>query len=70
MTQEQFDKLPGLLSLQQFVSVTGLTRHKIAEMIIAGVLDWHRGPVAPGRAKSYRKYYKRDAARLGGFAMR
>lgn len=70
MTQEQFDKLPGLLSLQQFVTVTGLSRHKIQEMGAAKVLASHRCPPVAGRKKSYRKYYKHDAARIGGFHMR
>lgn len=70
MTQEQFDKLPGLLSLQQFVVVTGLARNKVTQMSEAKVIGSHRCPPVAGRKKSYRKYYKHDAARIAGFHMR
>lgn len=70
MTQEQFDKLPGLLSLQQFVTVTGLPQRKVRDMLDAKVIGSHRPPPPRGRKKSYLKYYKHDAARIGGFHLR
>ena len=67
MTQDQFNRLPGLLTLAQFITVSGMTRHKVREAVDAGVIGSHRGPPDRGRKKSYRKYYKHDAARIGGF---
>jgi len=70
MTQQEFDELPGLLSPSQFMVVTGLTRHKLrAEREIGLIQAWQGNPQV-GRVKTYRKYYKRDAARIAGYVMR
>ena len=70
MTQVEFDRMPALLSLQQFVMVTGLTRQRIQHMAGVKVIGSHRCPPVAGRKSSYRKYYKHDAARIGGFHLR
>lgn len=59
-----------LLSLQQFVMVTGLTRQKIQHMAGVKEIGSYRCPPVAGRKKSYRKYYKHDAARVSGFHLR
>lgn len=70
MTQEEFDRLPGLLSPSQFIAVTGLSWHKlITERESGGLPCWKAAP-KKGRKRSYRKYFKRDAAKLGGFLMK
>jgi hypothetical protein len=70
MTQSEFDKLPGLLTPSQFMGVTGLSRHKLREESEAGALQVYRARPRNGRRRAYRKYFKRDAARLSGFEMR
>jgi len=72
MTQENFDKLPGLLSLSQFIGATGLSDEKVRAAREAGYITTYRPPPVARRKykKSRLKYYKRDAARLGGFEMR
>ncbi len=72
MTQENFDRLPGLLSLSQFIGATGLSYHKVRAELEAGLIKAYRP--APSARRKYKKsrlkYYKRDAAKLGGFEMR
>lgn len=70
MTQTDFDKLPGLLSPSQFMGATGLSRHKLREQREAGVLPCYTGAPQGGRKRAYRKYFKRDAARIGGFELK
>ena len=60
MTQAEFDKLPGLLSAGQFRQATGLTEGKLREMRRAGLIRCR-----PMKAKF--KFYKADAAEVGGF---
>ncbi|MBK8001716.1 MAG: hypothetical protein IPK15_24185 [Verrucomicrobia bacterium] len=72
MTQEQFDKLPGLLTRAQFMVVTGLTELKLRAEVEAGLVTRWK-PSKPTRAsykKAYHRYYKHEAAKIGGFKMR
>ena len=60
MTQADFDKLPGLLTAAQFRAATGVPEAKLR--------DWRTGKVIrslPWGSKF--RYYKADAARMGGF---
>lgn len=72
MTQEQFDALPGLLTRRQFMIVTGLSELKLRAEVEAGLVRRWR-PSRPTRTyykKSYARYYKTDAAHIGGFKLR
>lgn len=62
MTQEQFTKLPALLTRQQFLVVTGLSLRKLREYSEAGLVKRFRE-----KTDKYSRYYKRDAARISGF---
>jgi len=64
MTQTEFDKLPGLLTLKVFRSITGLSKEKLRAMRIGNMVASVRAP--EGRNYMYRKC---DAARLTGFKL-
>lgn len=70
MTQTEFDTLPGLLTRAQFIAATGLTRHKVRELRRLKMVGTYRPPVQPDCQIAYDKYYKRDAARIGGFELK
>lgn len=61
MNQEEFSKLPLLLSPAVFKEVTGLTDRDLRE---DKTIESY---VRPGG--KYRKFYKRQAARIGNFKM-
>jgi hypothetical protein len=63
MNQEQFDRLPGLLSRSQFCGATGITVDVLRKMKDAKLVRAYK-PYAGARKA---KYYKADAARIAGF---
>jgi len=63
MTQDNFDKLPGLLSRSQFCGATGLTVGVLRKMKEANMLRTYK----PYRGARKSKYYKSDAAKIAGF---
>lgn len=66
VTQAMFDRLPGLLTRQQFQLVTGLSDRDLDAMRKANppeLKTWSRGQAG------YHKYYKSDAARIGNFKL-
>ena len=63
-TQAEFDKLPALVSLQEFLDWTGYNRSDLSVEIRAGRIKTF---LPPGRRK--KKYYKSEIARLGGWKM-
>lgn len=63
MTQTEFDKLPGLISRKKFREVTGLTDRKFRDALAARLFGFFQPPTG------YRLYYKRDAAKIGGWTM-
>jgi hypothetical protein len=77
MTQAAFNELPGLLPRKLFQQITGLSDHDLDEMRRTGELTvfyshaqgMKRGRNGHKSKKSYAKYYKRDAARIGGFTL-
>lgn len=74
MTQAEFDGLPGLLTRSQFLSATGLGKDALRELVLARKIDVYgprttRGPRLKAKRKPKCKYYKREAARFGGFRL-
>jgi DNA-binding transcriptional MerR regulator len=65
MTQNEFDALPGLLTRAQFMAITGLSKDKLRVEVQAKLIGTHKS-----KPNGYAKYYKRDAARLGGFELK
>ena len=65
MTQKEFDELPGLLTRAQFLAATGLTRHKLHEGVTGGQIRRYKLTKT-----GYGKYYKAEAARIGGFELK
>lgn len=66
MTQQEFDGLPGLMTRKQFMQVTGLNKENLRELCT----DKNKLKRYHPKKGGYAKYYKRDAARIGGFLLR
>jgi hypothetical protein len=69
VTQEMFDRLPGLLSPATMRLVTGLDDRDLKALHEVGTIDVFKLPARKGRKASRCKYYKRDAAKLMGFRL-
>jgi hypothetical protein len=67
ITQDIFDRLPGLLSACQVRQLTGWSNHELAREVQAGRVQAHEAPVRRGCKRSYRKYLKRSVAAVVGF---
>jgi hypothetical protein len=66
--QAYFDRLPALLTPWQMRLVTGLNYRELRVLEDGkGIGVWRLNGVRKGRKRRYRKYYKRDAAKLTGF---
>jgi hypothetical protein len=62
ITQEEFDRLPALVSLRTFMQFSGLSKEIVTDMRIRGDLKAWR---PPGHRKA--KYPKSELGRLCGF---
>lgn len=82
MTQHEFNKLPGLVLRKQFMDVTGLSDRDLDELTVTcnalsneeigklrrvGLVPVFRPRIS--QQNPHGKYYKQDAARMGGFTM-
>ncbi len=63
MNQEEFNKLPGLLTRKLFMNITGLRKEHLRELVLQKKIRY----LSLGHGKG--KYYKGDAARFGGFKL-
>jgi hypothetical protein len=63
-TQEAFEKLPALVSRQEFMDWTGYSDHELREEISNRRLKVYR---PKGRVKA--RFYKFEIARIGGWKM-
>lgn len=63
-TQTAFDRLPALISKQEFMDWTGYDRNEVQQEVKAGRIKVHR---PEGHVKA--KYYKAEVARLGGWKL-
>lgn len=63
-TQAAFNRLPGLVSRQEFMDWTGLNKDDLGTEVKAS-----RIKVYKARKTGYAKYYKDEIARLTGFKM-
>jgi hypothetical protein len=61
LTQEEFDRLPGLLRLRVFCAWPGLNREGVAALVAGGMEVRLVG--------KERRYLKRELARVAGFRM-
>lgn len=77
MTQQEFRKLPFLLTRKQFMQATGLSRVQIESLKSSGDIrvkvfpckTYYRSKKKVAAQKSYGKYFKLDAARLAGLTL-
>jgi hypothetical protein len=63
-TQEEFDRLPALVSRSDFRRWTGLSNRALTNEVSAG-----RIPTFKPRKNGYAHYHKKFIARLCGFTM-
>lgn len=70
MTQFEFDQLPGLLTRAQFLAATGINHAKLVDYVAGGMVTPHKAARKKGCKTSYARYFKREAASIGGFQMK
>jgi hypothetical protein len=63
-TQEAFNRLPAMVSRQEFMDWTGYDKDELSEEVHAGRIAIFR---PAGRRKA--RYYKHEIGRLGGFKL-
>lgn len=63
-TQEQFNKLPAMVSRQEFMDWTGYSYNDLHDEVTAGRIRVYR---PDGKTKA--RYYKHEIARLGNWKM-
>lgn len=64
LTQEEFERLPGLVPRAVFLAWTGLSAPELYDEVKVGRIKVYQ----PGEGK-YRKYYKVEIARIAGFKL-
>lgn len=75
MTQEEFNKLPGLIRLGLVMEITGLNSLDVRQAVEAGELRvYHAKGNKTRRGKGSRKkswafYYKAEVGKLAGFKL-
>ncbi len=70
MTQEEFDKLPVLLTSAQVCAITGLDRHELAtEVKLGNIRVFKRHYLRPGCKSARPRYTKASVAALAGFSI-
>ena len=62
--QAQFDLLPGIVSVKEFLQWTGLSRDDFYAEVAAGSIEVYRA-----KKKGYMKCYKRESGRICKFIL-